>query len=153
MLYLLMIVIMGVSWYISWALKKRFKEYSEMPINLTGREVAEKMLNENHVTDNVLAFAELLQYRINQIKTQAVLIATNENVNCKVCGMLLGKLFGKYEITCPECGSQEKGSNFDKCDELPPCFDCRPNVFRYCSDTGTECKRFLTYCSAGKNTE
>jgi hypothetical protein len=51
MLYLLLIVIMGISWYIGFALKKRFKEYSQMPIALTGREVAEKMLNENGIHD------------------------------------------------------------------------------------------------------
>jgi Zn-dependent membrane protease YugP len=51
MLYLLMILIMGVSWYISFALKRRFKEYSQMPIALTGRQVAERMLNENGIHD------------------------------------------------------------------------------------------------------
>jgi Zn-dependent membrane protease YugP len=51
LLYLLLFVIMGVSWYVGWQLKRRFKEYSEMPIGLTGRQVAEKMLNENGIHD------------------------------------------------------------------------------------------------------
>jgi uncharacterized protein len=51
LLYVLLFVIMGVSWYVGWQLKRRFKEYSEMPIGLTGRQVAEKMLNESGIHD------------------------------------------------------------------------------------------------------
>lgn len=46
-----MILIMGVSWWVGYRLKSRFKEYSEMPISLTGREVAEKMLRDNGIND------------------------------------------------------------------------------------------------------
>jgi uncharacterized protein len=51
-LYLIMVVvIMGVSWYVSSMLKRRFREYSQIPIGLTGREVAEKMLREYGIND------------------------------------------------------------------------------------------------------
>lgn len=46
-----MILIMVVSWWVGYRLKSRFKEYSEMPIALTGREVAEKMLRDNGIQD------------------------------------------------------------------------------------------------------
>ncbi|MEN9447581.1 MAG: hypothetical protein RJA25_871 [Bacteroidota bacterium] len=50
-IYLISILIMGVSWYVSSTMQRRFKEYSQMPIRLTGREVAEKMLRENGIYD------------------------------------------------------------------------------------------------------
>lgn len=42
-----------VSMLVSWRLKSKFKKYSEVPLRsgLTGREVAEKMLRENGITD------------------------------------------------------------------------------------------------------
>jgi uncharacterized protein len=44
---------MLLSWLISMQLKSKFKKYSKVPINynLTGKEVAEKMLKENGITD------------------------------------------------------------------------------------------------------
>lgn len=51
-LYLIMIVvIMGISWYVSSTLQRRFRQYSQIPIGLTGREVAEKMLREYGIND------------------------------------------------------------------------------------------------------
>ena len=50
-------IIFGVfvllSWIVSSQLKSRFKKYSEIPVNygLTGRDVAEKMLNDNGIYD------------------------------------------------------------------------------------------------------
>lgn len=41
----------GLSWYVSFMLKKRFKEYSQIPIPLTGAEIAEKMLRDQGITD------------------------------------------------------------------------------------------------------
>lgn len=40
-----------VSWVVSSALENKFKRYSEVPLRLTGREVAEKMLRDNGITD------------------------------------------------------------------------------------------------------
>jgi Zn-dependent membrane protease YugP len=44
---------MLISWLISMQLKSKFKKYSTVPINnnLTGREVAEKMLRDNGIMD------------------------------------------------------------------------------------------------------
>ncbi|HQG38404.1 MAG TPA: zinc metallopeptidase [Chitinophagales bacterium] len=50
-IYLISIIIMGVSWYVSNTLQRRFKEYSQLPIRYTGREVAEKMLRDNGIVD------------------------------------------------------------------------------------------------------
>ncbi|MFN8237178.1 MAG: zinc metallopeptidase [Chitinophagales bacterium] len=49
--YLISIIIMGVSWLVSFTMQRRFKQYSEMPIRLTGKEVAEKMLRDNGIFD------------------------------------------------------------------------------------------------------
>lgn len=46
-----MFVIMGVSWWVSYRLKSKFKKYSEIPIGLTGKEVAEMMLQQYGITD------------------------------------------------------------------------------------------------------
>jgi uncharacterized protein len=44
---------MLLSWIVSAQLKSRFKRYSQIPVNygMTGRDVAEKMLNENGIHD------------------------------------------------------------------------------------------------------
>lgn len=42
---------MGVSWLVSYRLKSKFKQYSQIPIGLTGKEIAEKMLHDNGITD------------------------------------------------------------------------------------------------------
>ena len=44
---------MLASWYLGFKLKSKFKEYSQIPIaqNLSGKEVAERMLNENGIND------------------------------------------------------------------------------------------------------
>ena len=46
-------VFMLLSWLISWQLKSKFRKYSKVPINynLTGKEVAEKMLKDNGIID------------------------------------------------------------------------------------------------------
>ncbi len=51
MYWLLFIVVMLLSWGVSALLQHRFKEYSKVPLGLTGREVAEKMLRENGIDD------------------------------------------------------------------------------------------------------
>ena len=48
---ILMLTIMVVSLIISSTLKRRFAEYSEIPIRLTGAEVAEMMLRQNGIQD------------------------------------------------------------------------------------------------------
>lgn len=47
----LFIVIALVSWIVSASLERKFKRYSAVGLNMTGREVAEKMLRDNGITD------------------------------------------------------------------------------------------------------
>lgn len=49
--YLMIFILMGISWYVSYQLKSRFKRYSQMPIALTGAQVAEKMLRDHGIYD------------------------------------------------------------------------------------------------------
>jgi uncharacterized protein len=52
MTYIVIIgVSMLVSFLISGTLKRRFNEYSQIPIRMTGAEIAEKMLRDNGITD------------------------------------------------------------------------------------------------------
>ncbi|MBQ1858810.1 MAG: zinc metallopeptidase [Paludibacteraceae bacterium] len=48
------IIFIGIaiaSWVVSAALERKFKKYSEQPLKLTGREIAEKMLRDNDIYD------------------------------------------------------------------------------------------------------
>lgn len=49
--WVLLIGSMLLSWMVSARMKSRFNEYSQMPIPMTGRQVAEQMLKDNHITD------------------------------------------------------------------------------------------------------
>ena len=51
--YLIFIVVTILSWFIQHMLNSRFDEYSQLPTNsgLTGKDVAEKMLRDNGITD------------------------------------------------------------------------------------------------------
>jgi len=49
--FILFIVIAIASWGVSALLNHRFKQYSKVYLPLTGREVAEKMLRDNGITD------------------------------------------------------------------------------------------------------
>ncbi len=51
--WLLMIVIFGVSAFVSWRLKSKFNEYSQIALSngLSGAEIAQHMLNENGIYD------------------------------------------------------------------------------------------------------
>jgi hypothetical protein len=51
MYYLMIFFFMGLSWFVGARLKSRFKEYSQLPIGLTGAQVAQKMLNDNGIYD------------------------------------------------------------------------------------------------------
>ena len=51
--YLIIIISMAVSWYVSWRLKSKFEHYSNVHLRngLSGKEVAEKMLRDNGIND------------------------------------------------------------------------------------------------------
>ena len=51
MYLILFITIALVSWGVSALLNHRFKQYSQVHLPLTGRQVAEKMLRDNGITD------------------------------------------------------------------------------------------------------
>ncbi len=53
MYWVLFIGIAVISWLVSWNLKRKFKEYSKIPIGngMTGKDVAEKMLHDNGIYD------------------------------------------------------------------------------------------------------
>ncbi len=49
--WILFLGIALVSWIVSASLKRKFKRYSEQPLPMTGREVAEKMLHDHGIFD------------------------------------------------------------------------------------------------------
>jgi Zn-dependent membrane protease YugP len=53
MIYIIMFAMMAASWFVSYRLKSKFKQYSEVPLaaGLSGKEVAEKMLRDNQIYD------------------------------------------------------------------------------------------------------
>lgn len=53
MYIVLMVLVMGASWFVQNRLKSKFKKYSQTPIssNLSGREIAEKMLADHGIYD------------------------------------------------------------------------------------------------------
>jgi Zn-dependent membrane protease YugP len=53
MYIVILIASLGFSWYIGWKMKKKFKEYSEIPIgqNMSGKDIAEKMLKDHGIYD------------------------------------------------------------------------------------------------------
>lgn len=52
-IYIISIVFMLVGWLVGMQLKRKFKEYSQTPISsgLTGKQIAEKMLRDNGISD------------------------------------------------------------------------------------------------------
>lgn len=62
---------MGLSWFVQNRLKSKFKKYSQTPIssNLTGHEIAEKMLHDNGIYDvKVISVNGQLTDHYNPIK-------------------------------------------------------------------------------------
>lgn len=53
MIWIIMILIFGASAFVSWRLRSKFNEYSQIGLSngLSGAEVAQKMLNENGIYD------------------------------------------------------------------------------------------------------
>lgn len=51
--YLIIIISMAVSWFVSWRLKSKFEHYSNVHLQngMSGKEVAEKMLRDNGIND------------------------------------------------------------------------------------------------------
>lgn len=51
MIYIIFIAIALISYLVQSSLKSKFNKYSQIPIGMTGREVAEKMLHDNGIYD------------------------------------------------------------------------------------------------------
>lgn len=53
MIYVIIFGFLGISWFMSWKLKSKFREYSQVPFrgNMTGAQVAEKMLRDSGIND------------------------------------------------------------------------------------------------------
>lgn len=51
MYIIILLVVSLLSWLVSSSLERKFKRYSQIALPLTGREVAERMLRENGITD------------------------------------------------------------------------------------------------------
>ena len=51
--FLLIILVMGVSFYVQWRLKSKFEEYSQIGLSngMSGKEIAETMLRESGIYD------------------------------------------------------------------------------------------------------
>lgn len=51
--YLILILVMGVSFYVQWRLKSKFEEYSQVGLSngMSGKEIAETMLRESGIYD------------------------------------------------------------------------------------------------------
>ncbi len=49
--WILFLGIALISWAVSASLERKFKRYSEVPLRMTGKEVAEKMLHDNGIYD------------------------------------------------------------------------------------------------------
>jgi uncharacterized protein len=50
---ILIVLIMGASWYVGWRFRSRFNEYSQIALanGMSGKEIAEKMLADNNIRD------------------------------------------------------------------------------------------------------
>lgn len=51
--YVLIILVMAISFYVQWRLKSKFEEYSQVGLSngMSGREIAEKMLRDSNIFD------------------------------------------------------------------------------------------------------
>jgi Zn-dependent membrane protease YugP len=70
-IYLILILIMGASWFVSYKLRSKFKKYSEVPVNsgMSGKEIAEKMLADHGITDvSVISVEGFLSDHYNPLK-------------------------------------------------------------------------------------
>lgn len=96
-IYLIMIVFMLASMAVSWTLKSKFKKYSEIALRsgMSGREIAEMMLADNHITD------------VRVISTEGMLTdhydPTNKTVNLSE-GVYASRSAAAAAVAAHECG-------------------------------------------------
>jgi uncharacterized protein len=94
---ILMVLIMLLSFGVSWKLKSKFRKYSEIGLHsgLSGREVAEMMLSDNNITD------------VRVISTEGMLTdhydPTNKTVNLSE-GVYASRSAAAAAVAAHECG-------------------------------------------------
>jgi len=96
-IYIIMIAMMAASWFVSYRLKSKFKQYSEVPLaaGLSGKEVAEKMLRDNQIYDvKVLSVEGFLTDHYNP---------QNKTVNLSP-EVYNGRSIASAAISAHECG-------------------------------------------------
>ena len=95
---------MLLSWLISYQLKSRFKKYSLIPLNngLIGRDVAEKMLKDNNITDvKVISTNGLLKDHYNPL---------NKTINLSQ-EVYFGNHIAAGAVAAHECGHAVQHAN------------------------------------------
>ena len=94
-IYVIFIVIALVSYLVQSSLKNKFEQYSRMPIGLSGKEVAEKMLHDNGI------------YGVTVISTNGMLTdhynPANKTVNLSE-GVYASRSVAAAAVAAHECG-------------------------------------------------
>jgi len=94
---IIFLVFMGLSWFVGYQLKSRFKKYSTIPMSMgmTGKDVAEKMLRDNGISDvNVISVEGELTDHYNP---------ANKTVNLSR-GVYYGNHVAAAAVAANECG-------------------------------------------------
>lgn len=94
-IYVIFIVIALVSYLVQSSLKNKFEQYSRMPIGLSGKEVAEKMLHDNGIYDvTVISTKGMLTDHYNP---------TNKTVSLSE-GVYASRSVAAAAVAAHECG-------------------------------------------------
>lgn len=94
-IYVIFIVIALVSYLVQSSLKSKFEQYSQMPIGMSGKEVAEKMLHDNGIYDvKVISTSGMLTDHYNP---------ANKTVNLSE-GVYASRSVAAAAVAAHECG-------------------------------------------------
>ncbi len=97
MYWIILILTFAFSWYVGWKLKRKFREYSEVPLSqgLSGKEIAEKMLRDHGIYDvKVISVEGELTDHYNP---------TNKTVNLSP-DVYYGRNISAAAVAAHECG-------------------------------------------------
>ena len=96
-MFILLILIMGLSWFVGYRFKSKFEEYAQVPLSagMSGAEVAEKMLKDNMIFDvQVISVEGQLTDHYNP---------TNKTVNLSY-NVYHGRSVAAAAVAAHECG-------------------------------------------------
>ena len=94
-IYVIFIVIALVSYLVQSSLKSKFEQYSQMPIGMSGKEIAEKMLHDNGIYDvKVISTSGMLTDHYNP---------ANKTVNLSE-GVYASRSVAAAAVAAHECG-------------------------------------------------